>query len=327
MEAAVVHRFGDVKNIRIEKNWPIPDFTDTQVLVKVKASAVNPVDTYIRSGNYANLPKLPYIPGREGAGIIEKVGSGVKNVAPGDRVWFSTPVTGSASTYSVVESTSVFPLPENISFVEGSTLGIAYLTAFRALFVKAKARPGESIFVHGASGGVGLAAVQLGKAYNLKVYGTAGTTEGMEVAKSQGADFMINHNEDNYVDKILEEKPEGFDIVLEMLANVNLNHDLCLVAKFGRICVIGNRGQIQIDPRRLMQKESSVVGVFLAHTSPQEMEEMGTEIVDLLRSKKLKPVIDLELPLNQLDEAHKQVIEKSSSKGKIVINLDIPNAN
>ena len=270
----------------------------------------------------SDLPKLPYIPGREGAGIIEKVGSSVTKFAPGDRVWFSAPVTGSAAEYSVVESTSTFPLPDNVSFVEGSTLGIAYLTAYRALFVKARAQAGESVFIHGASGGVGLAAVQLGKAHGLQVYGSAGTEEGMEIIKSQGADFVINHNQNDYIDNLLDVRKDGFSIILEMLANVNLNHDLVLISNFGRICIIGNRGEIQVDPRRLMQKEGSIVGVFLAHTSPHEMEHMGSAINVMLQNKQLKPVIDLELPLEKLDEAHTEVIEKRSSKGKIVINLE-----
>lgn len=248
-------------------------------------------------------------------------------VAPGDRVWFSSPVTGAAAEYSVVESTSVFPLPENISFAEGSTLGIAYLTAYRALFVKARAQAGESVFIHGASGGVGLAAVQIGKAHGLQVYGSAGTEEGMELIKNQGADFVINHNQNDYIDKLLDKKEEGFNVILEMLANINLNHDLVLISKFGRICIIGNRGEIQIDPRRLMQKESSVIGVMLAHTNAHEMDHMGSSINVMLQNKQIKPIIDLELPLEKLDEAHIQVIEKRASKGKIVINLELQDSS
>uniref|UniRef100_A0AC35FJ05 Enoyl reductase (ER) domain-containing protein n=1 Tax=Panagrolaimus sp. PS1159 TaxID=55785 RepID=A0AC35FJ05_9BILA len=323
MRAAIVHRFGSASNITYTKNANIPEIGENQLLIRVKASAVNPVDTYIRSGNYANLPKVPYIPGREGAGIVERVASDVKKFLPGDRVWFTTPVTGSCADFAVVKASAAFSLPEKISFAQGSTLGIAYLTAYRALFIKAKAQPGQTCFIHGASGGVGLAAVQLGKAHGLKVYGTAGSKEGLEIAKKAGVDEVFNHNEANYVDTILEKYPGGFDVILEMLANVNLNYDLALIAKFGHICIIGNRDKIEIDPRRIMQKESSVVGVFLAHTEPHEYEHMANSINSMLENGTLIPIIDIELPLSNLPDAHNMVIEKSASKGKIVINLEL----
>lgn len=162
MRAAIVHRFGSASNITYTKNANIPEIGENQVqnfrififitkffqlLIRVKASAVNPVDTYIRSGNYANLPKVPYIPGREGAGIVERVASDVKKFLPGDRVWFTTPVTGSCADFAVVKASAAFSLPEKISFAQGSTLGIAYLTAYRALFIKAKAQPGQTWYL------------------------------------------------------------------------------------------------------------------------------------------------------------------------------------
>uniref|UniRef100_A0A914Z475 Enoyl reductase (ER) domain-containing protein n=1 Tax=Panagrolaimus superbus TaxID=310955 RepID=A0A914Z475_9BILA len=324
MRAAIVHRFGSASNIKFTTNATVPEIKENQLLVRVKASAVNPVDTYIRSGEYANLPQVPYIPGREGAGIIEKVASNVKKFSPGDRVWFTTPVTGSCADLAVVAESSAFRLPNKTSFAQGSTLGIAYLTAYRALFIKAKAQPGQTCFIHGASGGVGLAAVQLAKAHGLKVYGTAGSKEGLQLAKNAGADHVFNHNEANYVDTILENNSNGFDVILEMLANVNLNHDLALVAKFGYICVIGNRGKIEIDPRRIMQKESSIVGVFLAHSEKHEYEHMANSINSMLENGTLNPIIDTELPLSNLPDAHIMVVEKSASKGKIVINMDLP---
>jgi NADPH2:quinone reductase len=324
MRAAIVHRFGPASNIKFTKNASIPEIADNQLLVRVKASSVNPVDTYIRSGEYANLPKVPYTPGREGAGIVEKVASNVTKFSPGDRVWFTTPVTGSCAELAIVNASGTFRLPEKISFIQGSSLGIAYLTAYRALFIKSKAQPGQSCFIHGASGGVGLAAVQLAKAHGLQTFGSAGSAEGIELAKNAGADFMINHYDSNYVDTLKEKYPKGFDIILEMLANTNLNHDLALVAKFGHICIIGNRGKIEIDPRRIMQKECSIVGVFLAHTEPHEYEQMSNSINSMLEDGRLNPIIDQELPLSEISEAHNLVIEKKASKGKIVINLDLP---
>uniref|UniRef100_A0A7E4W1F8 Enoyl reductase (ER) domain-containing protein n=1 Tax=Panagrellus redivivus TaxID=6233 RepID=A0A7E4W1F8_PANRE len=323
MRAAQVHRFGPVDNIFLKLNVPVPKITPSQVLVRVKAAGVNPVDTYIRSGNYANLPTLPYSPGREGAGIVEEIGAEVTSHTVGGRVWFTNPISGSAAEFAAVEACHVFPLPDNVSFTEGAGLGIAYLTAYRALFVKARAQAGESVFIHGATGGVGLAAVQMGKAHGLRIFGTAGTEEGIAIALANGAERVVNHNENDYVEKLLNEHKKGFDVILEMLANVNLNHDLALVGKFGRICVIGNRGQIQIDPRSLMQKESSIIGVMLGHTQLHEYPHMAASINSMLTENQIKPVIHHEYALSELAEAHRQVMEKTSSKGKIVVNLDL----
>uniref|UniRef100_A0A1I8A9X8 PKS_ER domain-containing protein n=1 Tax=Steinernema glaseri TaxID=37863 RepID=A0A1I8A9X8_9BILA len=320
MRAAVVRKFGAPEHILIEQGFPRPSPAAGQVLVRVHASGVNPVDTYIRSGQYANLPALPYVPGREGAGIVEEVGEGVSKLKAGDRVWFTQPITGSAADYTVTEH--AYELPEELSFSQGASLGIAYMTAYRALFLKAKAEKGQSVFIHGASGGVGLAACQLAASHGLKVVGSVGTDAGKELALANGAEFVANHRQPDYVQVLMQRYPEGFDIVLEMLANVNLTHDASLIAKYGKICVIGSRGEIQINPRALMQKESSIIGVMLFHNTPEDYDNMGNEISRLIKEGHVRPVVGKEFPLEELAAAHNEVINQTGSLGKIVVNID-----
>ncbi|KAK0394834.1 hypothetical protein QR680_000956 [Steinernema hermaphroditum] len=320
MRAAVVRKFGAAENILIEHAFERPSPTAGQVLVRVRSCGVNPVDTYIRSGQYANLPSLPYIPGREGAGVVEEVGEGVSDLKPGDRVWFTQPITGSAAEYTVTEHAYI--LPDELTFSQGASLGIAYMTAFRALFLKAHAQKGQSVFIHGASGGVGLAACQLAASAGLKVVGTAGTEAGISIARANGAEFVANHRHSDYVQVLSERYPDGFDIVLEMLANVNLSHDAALVAKYGKICVIGSRGEIQINPRTLMQKESSIIGVMLWHCTREDYDHMGKEISRLIKDGHIHPVVGKEFRLEELAAAHHEVINQTGTLGKIVVNVN-----
>uniref|UniRef100_A0A915DGY6 Enoyl reductase (ER) domain-containing protein n=1 Tax=Ditylenchus dipsaci TaxID=166011 RepID=A0A915DGY6_9BILA len=300
MRSAVIRNFGAAENIVIEKAFPIPVLAEKQVLVKVKAAGVNPVDTYIRSGTYASLPALPYIPGREGSGVIAQLGT----------------------SFAVVSSDFVYPLPMNTTFNEGATLGIAYNTAYRALFVKASAQSGQTVFIHGISGGVGLAATQLAKAHGLQVIGAASTEQGTQLAIQNGASQVYNHREQGYIDRIKQENPAGFNIILEMLANVNLNKDLELIANFGTIVVVGSRGSVEIDPRRLMQKESSVVGLLSTHITVEEYKRTAEQINKLLESGHIKPHVGRIFPLEQIVEAHKLVIDAEGALGKIVLIVD-----
>jgi NADPH2:quinone reductase len=150
-------------------------------MIKLHACGVNPVDTYIRSGAYGKLPQLPYIPGKDGAGVVISVGSEVEGISEGDRVYLFNSTTGTYAENCICNASNIFKLPSNISFSQGACLGTPAFTAYRALFQKAQAKPGELIFVHGASGGVGLMVVEMAKAAGMKVVGAAGTPEGIEV--------------------------------------------------------------------------------------------------------------------------------------------------
>jgi len=290
-----------------------------QVVVEVRAVGVNPVETYIRSGNYGRVPPLPYTPGADGAGIVHAVGDGVTRFHKGDRVYVAGTKTGSYAQYTLAAESQVYPLPERVSFSGGASINIPYGTAYKALVQKCRPKAGQTVLVHGATGGVGIAAVQIGLALGLKVIGTAGSDEGRQMLLSEGVHHVFSHKEEGYMQKINELTQGGADIVLEMLANINLQKDLEWgVRQNGIIVVIGNRGEIQINPRAIMSKECVVTGVALATSTPDETKEQHSFIGAGLANGTLRPVVGMELPLVQAPEAHHHVIH-SPSHGKIIL--------
>jgi NADPH2:quinone reductase len=317
MRAIVVREFGGPEVMKIE-DVPQPAAGAGQILIRVRAIGVNPVDTYIRSGTYARKPALPYTPHADIAGVVEKVGAGVTKVKTGERVYAFMTDAGGAE-FAIAEEWQVQPLPDRTSFQQGAAIGVPYATAWRALFLKGRARPGETVLVHGASGGVGVAAVQLARAHGMQVIGTAGTEEGVRLVAEQGAHHVLNHRTPDYVQQIGPlTAGRGVDVILEMLANVNLDRDLDLLARNGRVAVIGNRGRIEIDPRKMMGKDGTVVGMTLFNTTREEFREIHASIVAGLENGTLTPVIGKELPMDQAAQAHVAVMEPGAF-GKIVL--------
>src|SRR5437868_13874048 len=192
MKAILVRQFGGPEALKLEEVWT-PKPAAGQVLVKIHAAGVNPADTYARSGNYAVIPPLPYTPGTDGAGMIESVGDGVKKVKAGDRVYVAKSLSGTYAEYALAVESQVFPLPDRISFPQGAGIFIPYGTAYHAIHHQAKARGAETVLVHGASGGVGIASVQLARALGLTVCGTAATAKGLELVKREGAHQALDH--------------------------------------------------------------------------------------------------------------------------------------
>ena len=289
-----------------------------QVVIRVRAIGVNPVDTYIRSGMYARKPNLPYTPHADIAGVVDAVGGGVTKVKTGDRVYAFLAEAGGAEL-ARVEEWQVYPLPGRATFQQGAAIGVPYGTAWRALFLKANARPGETVLVHGASGGVGTAAVQIARAQGLRVIGTAGTEQGVRLVREQGAHEVLNHRDADYMTRIPQTTGgRGVDVVLEMLANVNLDRDLDVLAPRGRVVVIGNRGRVEIDPRKMMGKDGTIVAMTLFNTTRDEFQQIHASIVAGLENGTLNPVIAKELPLNQAADAHTAVMEPGAL-GKIVL--------
>merc|ERR1712106_1314558 len=225
MKAVRVHRFGGPDVLQVDTNVPVPDVGDDQVLVRVIFAGVNPVETYIREGQYSRLPELPYTPGSDAAGYVQQLGRNVTTLKVGDRVF----VSGNSST-----STNVFPLHPRLSFAQGAALGVPFFTAYKALILRAETKPGESVLIHGASGAVGTAAVQIARALGAIVVGTAGTKEGMDVVSKCGAHHVFNHNHKNYDKKMVEHLGSGFDVIIEHLANINLGHDVQMLKEEAR---------------------------------------------------------------------------------------------
>lgn len=318
MKAILVHEFGGPEVLKLEE-IPTPKPQAGQVLVKIHAAGVNPYDTYMRSGTYAIKPPLPYTPGSDAAGFVEAVGPGVTKVKPGDRVYTAKTITGAYAEYTLTLEDQAQKLPANITFDQGAAIWVPYGTAYHALRQEANARAGETVLVHGASGGVGTASLQIARAMGLTVFGTAGTDKGLDLVKREGAHQVFNHTKSGYTDEILKATAgRGVDIVLEMLANVNLAADLKLLATYGRVIVIGNRGEITINPRDLMARRSSVRGFTLWATTEAETAEIHAALYAGFENGTLRPIIGKEIPLAEAARAHKEVMAPGAS-GKIIL--------
>ena len=322
MRAIRVYKFGGPEVLQLDE-VPDPKAGPGQVLVRVRAAGVNPVDTYIRSGSYALMPALPYIPGTDAAGVVEAVGEGVKRAKQGDRVYVvrtaGPPLTGGYAELAACPEALVQPLPASVSFSQGAAVAVPYGTAYRGLHHKAHARPGETVLVHGASGGVGIAAVQLAVAHGMTVIGTAGSERGRKLVREHGAHHVLDHSAPDYLAKLTElAGGRGPDVILEMLANVNLQKDLDVVARFGRIVVIGNRGAIEINPRGTMTKDAAILGLALPNAPLEEVASIHAALGAGLANGTLRPVVGQELPLKDAARAHEAVLAPGAY-GKIVL--------
>ena len=318
MKAIRVSEYGGPSVLKLEE-VPTPPPGANQVLVRVHAAGINPVDTYLRSNTDNRGPKLPYTPGADAGGVVEAVGSGVAGFKAGDRVYVGGTATGSYAELCLCELAQVHPLPENVSCAQGAAMNVPYATAYHALFNRGHGRAGETVLVHGASGGVGIAGVQLARAGGMTVIGTAGTDRGRRVVAAQGAHHALDHTAPGYLDELMTlTSGRGVDVVLEMLANVNLQKDLGAIAMGGRIVVIGNRGSVEINPRAAMNKDAAILGMALFHASPAQMAGIHAALVEGLRNGTLRPVIAQEFPLAQAARAHETVME-TGHHGKIVL--------
>ena len=291
---------------------------DDEVLISVKVAGVNPVDTYIAAGTNGYTATFPHTPGLDAAGVISELGAKVTNFKVGQRVYCSGSKTGTCADFTVVSASHVFPLSDQLSFDQGACLGTPYATAWRALFMRANCQSGETIFIHGASGGVGLAVLQLAKAAGCTVFASAGSVEGRELLKQQGADLVVNHlDKDHY--QIVQEAG-GVDVILEMLANQNLGDDLPLLNMSGRVVVIGSRGPVEINPRNLMAKDACIMGMSMANASPEQRTKIHEALFVNAEKNEINPVIAKRFELISSAEAHVAVME-SGATGNVIINI------
>lgn len=288
-----------------------------QVVVAIQAAGVNPVDTYIRAGEYARKPDLPYTPGLDGAGTVVAVGAEVARWRVGDRVYGGWPLTGTYAEQALYAADQLYSLPSQVGFPEGAGIFVPYFTAYRALMLKGMAQPGETVLVHGATGSVGLAAVQIAVAAGMRVLGTGGSQAGRELVLGLGAEQVFDHHRQGYGAAIAEQAA-GVDVVLEMLADVNLQSDLELLNRGGRVVIIGSRGRIEINPRTIMSQEATVTGLTLFNTPAPEMAQIQAALGAGLRQGTLKPVVAQTFPLSAAAQAHQQIMEPAAA-GNLVL--------
>jgi NADPH:quinone reductase len=323
MKAIRVHEYGGAAALKLEE---IPDAKPGpgEVLVRMRAAGVNPVDVYLHTGTYARKPPLPYTPGQDGAGDVESVGAGVTGLKPGDRVYIAgvgNTIAG-AGTYAelaICLPSQLHRLPARTSYAQGAALGVPFATAYRALFQRADAKPGETLLVHGATGGVGIACVQLAHARGLRVIGSGGTDAGLALVKSNGADVVVNHKAAGYLDEVMAATGgKGVNVIVEMAAHVNLDKDLGLLTRSGRIVVVGNRGRVEIDARQAMGRDAAILGMTLFNTTDADFVEIHAGLIAGLENGTLNPVVGREFTLAETARAHEAVMEPGAT-GKIVV--------
>ncbi len=322
MKAIVVTEFGD-ENVLCLRDAAVPEPGENEVRVRLQAVGFNPVEVYIRSGKYGKLPTLPYTPGTDGAGVVDKTGAKVKQVSEGDRVFVAASLarrnTGTYAEYVVCDADAVRQLPDNVPFAQGAGLGTPGLAAACALFTRASISPGEVVLVHGATGGVGTLAVQLARRMGATVFGTAGDAAGEAVVRELGAHRVFNHKEEEYIHKIAEAADGGVDVVIEMLANVNLARDLSVLAKRGRVVIVGSRGSLDFAPRDAMAIDAAILGMMVGNMAPDEFKANMSTLSAALEGG-MRVVVGEEMPLAQAAQAHRAVMEEGNP-GKVIMTI------
>lgn len=323
MNAIVVNEFGGPEKLQY-KSIPKPKVGPNQVMIEVKAIGVNPNESYVLTGNY-NLyrPNLPFIPGFDAAGIIVEVGPSVTQYRVGDRVFLGSfkklDQSGTYAEYIVVDEDVVISLADNASYEEGAALGIPAFTAYHVLFQRAKIREKETLFIHGASGGVGTLAVQMAKAKGLTVIGSSSTEEGRQAILDNGADFAVDHLTDDSLDEFLQlTQGEGPDVIVEFLANENLEIDLKAIKTKGRIVVVGARDTIEISPRLILSRNIDILGASLPNLTDAEYAAAQEEINTMIKSGKLQPVIGEKIPLKNAQEVLSTITSRTG-RGKSIL--------
>ena len=320
MKAIVVREFGEPEVMKLEE-VSSPGPSGSEVLVKIEAAGVNPVDTYLRTGIHAHAPKLPYTPGKDGAGIVESCGPDATKFKPGDRVYTAGSISGTYAEYSLCREEDLGRLPDDIPFEQGAGIWTPYATSYRALFQKAGVKKGETVLIHGASGGVGIAATQWATNTGCRVLGTASSDEGKKMIKDLGADAVFDHTDVDHFGEVHDfAGGKGVDVIIEMLANVNLERDFEALAMYGRIVIVGSRGSLQFTPRQAMTKDATLYGMSLFNSTQTNREEIHTAIYEGLSKGYLSPVIRETIPLSEAPRAHHAVIEQKAL-GKIVLTI------
>ncbi len=315
MKAIRIDRHGGPEVLQLQQQ-PEPRPGPGEILVRIKATAVNPADIYQREGIYGYSAEFPFTPGMEGAGVVEAVGPEVSHVKPGQAVYCLGSLTGTYAEAALVTAYQTVPLPHGVSFEQGACIFVSYTTAHLALFGRGNAKSGETVLIHGASGGVGLAATQLASHAGLNVIGTARTHEGRELIQAQGAALATNHQD---TDAIMEyTQGRGVDLIVEMLAGQNLAMDLELLSRSGRVMVVGSRQSAAIDPRALMQNNADIRGIMLLHMPLSAMLDVQEKLRSFFEQTPFKPVIAETFPMEQAAQAQKKVM-RGPAHGRIVL--------
>ncbi len=329
MKAAFIKQAGPPDNITFG-DFPTPEPKGAEVLVKVAAVSVNPIDTYIRGGIIPMPIPLPYVLGCDLAGTVEKCGPDAKRFKPGDRVWGSNQGLlgrqGTFAEYAAVDESWLYPSPNGVSDDALAAQALVGITAHLGLVRYAKLQPGEILFVNGGTGGVGCTVVQMAKALGAKVITTAGTDEKVKMAVSKGADLAINYKTTDVDAAIKDYAPGGVNVWWETLREPDFERTVPLLAARGRMILMAGRDARPVFPvGPFYVKGCSLFGFAMFNATPEEQRASSEDINRWLVEKKLNPVIGRTMPLAESAAAHKLQEENTLHKagtliGKIVLH-------
>jgi len=324
MKAMLCKAYGPPESLVLE-DAPSPPMGAQDVRVAVHAAGVNFPDILMVAGKYQYKPPFPFAPGAEAAGVVAEVGAGVRGIRPGDRVIAMTG-NGAFAEEAVVPARKIIPMPAEMDFVTGAAIGLTYGTTAHALIQRGKLQPGEWLLVHGASGGVGLSAVEMGKAMGARVIGTGGSDEKLKVVLAHGADHVLNYSTGPFRDKVKElTGGEGADVIYDAVGGDVFDQSLRCIAWDGRLLVIGfASGRIPSAPANLpLLKSCSVVGVFWGAWNerfPQENAKNFERIFAWWREGKLKPHVSHTFALAEVPQALNALVERKVV-GKAVVKV------
>jgi NADPH2:quinone reductase len=322
MKAVLCKAFGPAENLVLEE-IASPEAKKNEVLLQVHAAGVNFPDTLIIEGKYQFKPPFPFSPGGEAAGVVTAVGEKVSHLKVGDRVMALTG-WGSFAEEVAVPGYNVIPVPASMDFASAAAFGMTYGTSMHALKQRANLQPGETLLVLGASGGVGLAAVEIGKAMGAKVIAAASSAEKLEVAKAAGADELINYSESNLKDEVKRlTGGQGADVIYDPVGGDLFDAAIRSIAWNGRLLVVGfASGRIPELPVNLtLLKGAAVVGVFwgsFAQRQPQDNAANFQQLFAWHAEGKVKPLVSQTFPLEQTAEAI-NTLGQRKAVGKVVI--------
>jgi len=322
MRAVVVNRWMEPSEMGVSEA-PQPEILPGTLGVEVRAAGVNFFDILMVKGQYQVKPPFPFVPGAEISGVVREVGEGVEDFSVGDRVFASSGLGGFAE-YAVVGARGAYRLPENMSFEEGAAFPIIYPTSYAGLVFRAELQPGDDLLVHAAAGGVGLAAVQIGKALGARVIATAGGAEKLDVARQQGADEAIDYREEDFVARVMElTGGKGADVIYDSVGGDIFDRSLKCIAWNGRLLVIGFAGGRipEVKANRILLKNIAVTGLHWgAHASkdPDKIPLTFDGLFELHEKGKIRPVIFQTYALEQVPEAL-EALASRKTYGKLIV--------
>ena len=324
MKAWQAHHYGEPEEMTLDEiDKPSPG--EGQVLIRNHAAGLNFFDILQAQGKYQSKPSFPFTIGGEVAGTIEAAGSGVSEWSPDDRVLCLTQGGGGYAEYSVGKAARTFAIPEGMGFAEAAAFPVVYQTSYFALEYRARLRRDEWLLVHAGASGVGMAAVQIGKAFGARIIATAGSEEKLKFCREQGATHAINYRDETWVDQVKQITGKGADVIYDPVGGDVFDLSTKCIAPDGRLLVVGfTSGRIpSVAANRVLLKNISIVGVFWGRHSdenPGYLDETHEALSQLYREGKINPVVTAKTPLAEATAALRALADRKVA-GKAVLTM------